>query len=274
MASPRELHLKAMEVMDRALTDERDIQRTLDLLREALHLEIAAADSLNAEYASEPTRSLLFRGAASIALRVQDIARAKRYAEVGLAGKAPAEIREELSDVYEQILTLEALMTNYRLKAPVGLTRIQQINRRFKSTAPVDVNGLAEALGLAIRTVPLDPATFGVIFRDVYRGGFSGFTVYVNSRHSRREQRVTVAHEIAHLQRHRDRVGNRLIDDRLHRSRVSDTKEREANALADDLLMPRALVAQFQKSGITNPEELADKFDVPLERIRRRIGQR
>jgi len=114
-----------MEVMDGALADEQDTQRTLNLLREALRLEMAAADSLATEYDLEPTRSLLFRGASSIALRVQDVPTAKRYAEAGLAGKAPGELRNELSGLYEQILTLEALMRDYRRKAPVGLTRIQ-----------------------------------------------------------------------------------------------------------------------------------------------------
>jgi len=272
MPSPRELHLEAMEMMDVALADERDTQRTLDLLRKAMRLEMSAADLLAIDYASEPTRSLLFRGASSIALRVQDVSTAKRYAEAGLAGNPPGELRDDLNGLYEQILTLEALMHDYRRKAPIGLTRIQQINNRFRETAPVDIYGLAEALGLAIRAVDLKPIIFGIIFRDVYRGGFSGFTVHVNARHSRLDQRVTIAHEIAHLQRHRDRVGNRLIDDRLHRSQRTDTKEREAQVLGAQLLIPGVLMAQFRSAGITTAEELAEKFDVPIEIMRRRMG--
>ncbi len=274
MASTRQLHLEAMELMDLGLSDESDVQRTLDLLTKALNLEMAAADSLATDYGAEPTRSLLFRGASSIALRVQDVDKAKRYAEGGLSGEGPQEIKDELTALYEQVLTLEALMKDYRLKAPVGQTRIQQINRRFRRTAPVDINGLADALGLFIQIVELDPRIFGVIFRDVYRGGFSGFTVQVNARHSNLERRVTIAHEIAHLQLHRDRVLNRLIDDRLHRSQQRDTKESEANRLADDLLMPRALIGEFRQSGLTSAEELAIKFDVPLAMMRRRLGSK
>jgi hypothetical protein len=272
MPSPRQLHLEAMDVMDAALADERDVQRTLDLLQKALQLEMAAADYLAADYASEPTRSLLFRGASSIALRVQDVPTAKRYAEAGLAGKAPGELKDELNGLYEQILTLEALMHDYRRRAPVGLTRIQRINRRFRETAPVDIYGLADALGLAVQIIDLKPTIFGIIFRDVYRGGFSGFTVHVNARHSRPEQRLTIAHEIAHLQRHRDRVGNRLIDDRMHRSQRTDTKEREAQELGSQLLIPGVLMARFQNAGITTAEGLAEKFDVPLELMRKRMG--
>ncbi len=273
MNSPRQLHLQAMEVMDSALADERDMQRSLDSLREALQFEMAAADHLATDYSAEPTRSILFRGAASIALRVQDVSTAKKYAEAGLAGNAPEELREELTGLYEQILTLEALTHDYRRKAPVGLTRIQQINRRFWRSAPVDIYGLADALGLAVRAVDLEPTTFGIIFPDVYRGGFSGFTVHVNQRHSRSEQRLTIAHEIAHLQRHRDRVRNRLIDDKLLRSQRTDTKEMEAQALADDLLMPRTLIRQYREAGIKTAAELAAIFDVPLARMRRRIGE-
>ena len=271
MASPRQLHLQAMELMDTALSDERDEARTLRLLQDALNREAAAADALTNDLEAEPTRSLLHRGAASIAMRIQEVATAKRYAEAGLAGNVPAEIREDLNQLYEQILTLEALMRDYRRKAPIGVTRITQINRRFRSTAPVDVEGLAAALGLAIQKRDLEPDTFGTIYRDVYRGGFGGFTALINSRHPVREQRVTIAHEIAHLQRHRDRPVNRLIDDRLHRTEAPSTKEQEAIELADHLLIPGELLGQFRNAGITKAEDLAEKFEVPLSVMKRRM---
>ena len=66
---------------------------------------------------------------------------------------------------------LEAATTDYGLKAPSGLTPIEQISRRFRSTAPVNIAGLAKALGLAVRQAHLAPQIAGEIFPDLYRGG-------------------------------------------------------------------------------------------------------
>jgi hypothetical protein len=54
------------------------------LLEEALEHESAAADSVSTEHALEPTRSILHRSAASIALRIGNVGKAKRYVELGL----------------------------------------------------------------------------------------------------------------------------------------------------------------------------------------------
>ena len=177
------------------------------LLKEALENEARAADLVAKDYALEPTRSILCRSAASIALRIGDTEQAKRYVDAGLAGNPPEDIKGELAILNEQILVLEAATADYRLRAPKGLTVIEQISRRFRSTAPVNISGLARALGLAVRQAALDPGTAGEIFPDLYRGGPSGYTVRVNASDSIKQKRLTIAHEIAHFLRHRDRIG-------------------------------------------------------------------
>jgi hypothetical protein len=179
-----------------------------------------------------------------------------------------------MTTLREQILVQEAATTDYRLRAPKGLTLIEQISRRFRSTAPVNVTGLARALGLAVRQADLGSEIAGEIFPDLYRGGPSGYTIRVNAADSLRQKRLTVAHEIAHFLRHRDRIGNRLIDDRMYRSRLESTKEREAEDLAFDLLMPRALISTFRSAGTNDPVELAERFNVPLYVMKRRLGIR
>jgi Zn-dependent peptidase ImmA (M78 family) len=87
-------------------------------------------------------------------------------------------------------------------------------------------------------------------------------------------QRYTIGHEIAHFLRHRDRVKNRLVDDRMYRSGHGRTVEDEADALAADLLMPRRIIAQFRTAGLNKVEELAAKFDVSVQAMRRRLGIR
>jgi hypothetical protein len=274
VSDTRELHDSAMDLFEQGLLTARagDSDESRRLFNQALENEAAAADSVAADYQLEPTRSILHRSAASIALRVGDVQKAKRYVDAGLAGNAPEDIREELTVLRDQILVLEAAMTDYRLRAPRGLTLIQQISRRFRSTAPVNIAGLAKALGLAVRQAHLAPHIAGEIFPDLYRGGPSGYTIRVNAADSPRQKRLTVAHEIAHFLRHRERISNRLVDDRMYRSRLGTTKEREAEELAFDLLMPRALIGEFRSAGMKDPEQLAERFNVPLHVMKRRLG--
>jgi hypothetical protein len=274
VSDTRELHDSAMDLFEQGLLTARagDSDQSRRLFNQALENEAAAADSVAADYQLEPTRSILHRSAASIALRVGDVQKAKRYVDAGLAGNAPEDIREELTVLRDQILVLEAAMTDYRLRAPRGLTLIQQISRRFRSTAPVNIAGLAKALGLAVRQAYLAPHIAGEIFPDLYRGGPSGYTIRVNASDSPRQKRLTVAHEIAHFLRHRERISNKLVDDRMYRSRLGTTKEREAEELAFDLLMPRALIGEFRSAGMKDPEQLAERFNVPLHVMKRRLG--
>ena len=55
---------------------------------------------------------------------------------------------------------------------------------------------------------------------------------------------------------------------------LGTTKEKEADALAADLLMPKRIIGELRKSGINNAEELAAKFDVSVIAMKRRLGIR
>ncbi len=138
----------------------------------------------------------------------------------------------------------------------------------------MNIIGLAKALGLAVRQADLGPGIAGEIFPDPYRGGTSGFTIRVNSSDTVRQKRLAAAHEIAHFLLHRERISNKLVDDRMYRSRLGSTRESEAEKLAYDLLMPRALIGELRSSGVKDPHQLADRFNVPLEVMKRRLGIR
>jgi hypothetical protein len=56
-----------------------------------------------------------------------------------------------------------------------------------------------------------------------------GYSILVNRDDPNVRQRYTVAHEIAHFLRHRDRVQHRLRDDRMYRSGHGTTVENEAS---------------------------------------------
>jgi hypothetical protein len=235
-------------------------------------MESAAADSVAQDLSIEPTRSVLHRSAASLALQLGDFHTATKYVEDGLRGNVPDEIKEELATLLDQIMTAEALRKSYR-RAPVGLTHVQKVIRRFTSKAPVNIVGLAHALGVTVRQSHLG-LNSGEISRDLVRGGFSGYCIVVNAAHSKVRKRFTVAHELGHFLRHRNRISNKLVDDTMYRSTLGTTKEAEANQLAGDLLMPRRLIAELRLAGIKTVEELALRFEVSLEAMKNRMGRR
>jgi hypothetical protein len=271
VSSTKELHDKAMSLYEASLLARRrgDEHRMTALLTEALQMEVAAADSVASHLSLEPTRSVLHRSAASLALQLGNFSVAARYVDAGLKGNAPDEIKEELTVLLDQILTAEALRKTYR-RAPAGQTQVTKVIRRFTSSAPVNIVGLARDLGITVRQAELGENS-GEIFPDLVRGGFSGFSILVNSAHPRVRKRFTVAHELGHFLRHRNRISNRLIDDKMYRSRLGNTKEAEANKLAAELLMPGRLIQQLRAEGVKNVEDLAKRFEVSLEAMKHRI---
>ena len=242
-------------------------------LAQALKLECEAADTVADDYALEPTRSVLHRSAAAMALSSFDTKTARRYVEAAFEGNPPAEVGGDLQRLSEQITILEAEMKSYALKAPTGLTPVQQVIRKFNSNPPTDIVSLANALGLSVLFLDLGTDA-GEIVRDIRRGGFSGYSIRINTNDPHVRQRYTIGHETAHFLLHRDRVQNRLRDDRMYRSGLGTTKEKEADALAADLLMPKRIIGELRKSGINNAEELAAKFDVSVIAMKRRLGIR
>jgi uncharacterized protein DUF955 len=275
VSTTRELHDKAMELFDTSFFARRkgDESEMMSILADALKSECAAADSVAPDQSLEPTRSVLHRSAASMALQLRDVKTAIRYVQGGLAGQPPEEIKRELSALYEDALTLEALQKDYRRTAPSGRTRIQRVIRKFTNLAPVDISGLAAALGVNVWQGRLG-GNAGEIFRDIRKGGFSGYSIRVNAADPPVRKRFTVAHELAHFLRHRNRFTNRLVDDKMYRSGLGTTVENEANALAADLLMPRRGIARLRGAGVTGVQELAAKFNVSVEAMQRRLGVR
>src|SRR4029077_6415777 len=94
VSDTQELHDRAMDLFEQGLLAARagNSDKSRRLFNEALENEAAAADSVSADYELEPTRSILHRSAASMALRVGDVQKAKRYVDAGLAGNAPEDI--------------------------------------------------------------------------------------------------------------------------------------------------------------------------------------
>jgi Zn-dependent peptidase ImmA (M78 family) len=103
---------------------------------------------------------------------------------------------------------------------------------------PTPVEEIARRLGAQVTYDAFEGDISGMLYRD-------GDTavIGVNSRHATTRQRFTVAHECGHLLMHK---GQPVYIDRFvrvnWRAGESHREEREANAFAAELLMPRDLI--------------------------------
>lgn len=132
-----ELHDRAMALVDLARESERagESSSRLRLLREAYREEEKAARLLDPVPDSEPTRSALFRSAASLAFRAEDYREACQIAFDGLSGNSPEEQASELLDIAND--------------AKFRLQLIGQNLRVAESEITVTVRGPRVAVGLA-----------------------------------------------------------------------------------------------------------------------------
>ena len=101
MTDSRILHREAMELAERASVARRngDAKAAHALFSEAFQKERAAAKSFETRIDAEPTRSVLFRSAASLALDVGDHQAATQLVRIALAGNPPEAIAQELREL-------------------------------------------------------------------------------------------------------------------------------------------------------------------------------
>lgn len=103
MRTPRNLHRTAMEFCDEANRARRRGEPGQRLyLALALHHESAAAELLPPKIDCEPTRSVLYLGAAWIAIELGRKNVAMKMARSGLEGRGDRVCRGELREVLEK----------------------------------------------------------------------------------------------------------------------------------------------------------------------------
>jgi len=99
------LHNRAMELAGRAFHADvhGDYSTAETLFRDAFEEERQAALLLADDTDAEPTRSVLLRSAATLAVDCREFREAERLVALGLSGSPPAELCEELRDVLETV---------------------------------------------------------------------------------------------------------------------------------------------------------------------------
>lgn len=144
----------------------------------------------------------------------------------------------------------------------------REILRRHQQHPPVQLGALAHELGVRILVSSLPHKVSGTLTKEAN----DQWTIRVNRDESKTRQRFTIAHEIAHFILHRDEIGNGISDDVFYRSGLSDRREREANRLAAEILMPWTLINKAVDEGVNTPEDLAKSFQVSEAAMKVRLG--
>jgi hypothetical protein len=110
MSEIRNIHRHAMEIADEAFMAKRlgELDRAKGLFIEAFKLEFEVAQKA----VTEPSRSVLLRGAATLALHAELYREAERVAAIGLSGNPHPEIANELREVLEKSNFHRHLSTN------------------------------------------------------------------------------------------------------------------------------------------------------------------
>ncbi|MBE9138746.1 hypothetical protein IQ254_16350 [Nodosilinea sp. LEGE 07088] len=122
MSRVQELHQQAMDLAEQADLNKLrgDTSQARAFLQQALELEAEAARLVADDLEAEPTRSVLHRSAASLAVECGELQIAERLIARALAGNSPADIAEELKDLFMQIN-----LRNYLDRQGVKLTEAQ-----------------------------------------------------------------------------------------------------------------------------------------------------
>ncbi len=100
----KELHREAMKYNDLALIAKRDDpSKVAEYSRKSFEFEKQAFVLFSSESNEEPTRSVLLRSAANLAMLSSQPREAEKLISIGLAGDPPEELAEELRDILQQV---------------------------------------------------------------------------------------------------------------------------------------------------------------------------
>lgn len=105
MASVKELHEKAMEIAQNAMLAKENGEYTSakKIYYDAFKIEQEAAYKVPKAKKSEPTRSILFRSAASLAYQAEELKESIRMIGEGLSGHPSKRIFNELNILHEEV---------------------------------------------------------------------------------------------------------------------------------------------------------------------------
>ena len=115
----QELHTHAMELAEQAdfLNMQGKDAEAKSLYEQSLQAEKEAAYQARNQQIGEPSESVLFRSAASLAFGLKDFREAERFICMGLAGNPPLDVAHELRELYDQV-SLERNLEQMNMNLP------------------------------------------------------------------------------------------------------------------------------------------------------------
>ena len=137
----QKLHTQAMDFAEQAdfLKMQGKEDEAQDAYTQSLNAEKEAAYAARNQHLGEPTESILFRSAATLAYSLHDFREAERLICMGLAGNPPLEIAEELRDLYDKV-SMERNLTK------MDASPLESQHEEVKITIPIQERGLLNAL--------------------------------------------------------------------------------------------------------------------------------
>lgn len=137
------------------------------------------------------------------------------------------------------------------------------------NTDPLDIKSVAERIfNIDVKEDKFDKNVSGFLERIGGR-----WCIYVNQYESELRKRFTIAHELGHFIKHKDKYmisGSSNPDQVFFRDSTVDPIEKEANEFAADLLMPKDIFIAKIKSGCNTIEKLSEAFELSTSAVKYR----
>jgi len=140
------------------------------------------------------------------------------------------------------------------------------LDKYVTDAPPVDPKEIAQKLGINVKFVSFNEALSDKIsgFYDI-----DSNTIFVNEEEYPLRQTFTIAHELGHALLHKDWSGSESYKVMLRKTRYDpDPYEKEANAFAANLLVPRSLLAKYLSLPV---HKLSAIFAVSVPVIKNRL---
>ena len=145
-----------------------------------------------------------------------------------------------------------------------------------QNNIPLEIVSLANSLGIEVyKAFNMDADTSGAIINKN-----ENYIIYTNANEPVYRRRFTVAHEIAHYMLHKDIIDNHLdgnltdaigIGGIMYRSKLSSIFEKDANKLAEEILMPLEKIKELYLK-YNDIRKLSEEFDVSEQAVKIRIN--
>ncbi|MEM6736108.1 MAG: hypothetical protein AAF620_08575 [Bacteroidota bacterium] len=138
MTESEKLHIEAMELASLAYIHKSkgDDASYLSFTKKAMELESKAAELLKNEHDAEPTRSILFRSAASLAYNCHELKLAEYLIFTALSGKPDSNLEYELRELLDRINSVLLGNVEYEDNSYLDHLRSTAIHLRVEAKSP------------------------------------------------------------------------------------------------------------------------------------------